>query len=145
VIVIDLNILLCAINRDSKNHRAAKAWLEEALSGEESVALPWVVVLGFIRLTTNPRVFPNSLNVDEAIAIVDSWFDQPSVIALPPGDGHWPILRELLSTAGAAANLASDAHLAALAIEHGAELCSTDADFNRFRTLRWRNPLLPAK
>jgi toxin-antitoxin system PIN domain toxin len=123
------------------HHRPAKAWLEDALSGDETVGFAWLVLLGFIRSTTNRQVFPNPLAVDDAIAIVDSWLDRPNAHVLAAGEQHWPILRELLAHAGAAANLTTDAHLASLAIEHGAELCSTDPDFARFRQLRWRNPL----
>lgn len=142
MIAVDLNLLLYAVNRDSRQHRAAKAWLEDVLSGDETVGFAWIVLLGFIRLTTNRQVFESPLSVEEAIAVVDSWLDQPNAQVLSAGDHHWPILRELLSSAGTAANLTTDAHLATLAIEHGAELCSTDGDFARFRQLRWRNPLV---
>ncbi len=139
--LIDLNLLLYAVNRDSPRHADAKTWLEEAMSGEERIALAWIVLLGFIRLTTSPRVLEYPLSVDDALRTVDAWLSQPSVSPLEPGDGHWSILRDLLSEAGTAANLTTDAHLAALAIEHGAELCSTDADFGRFKRLHWTNPL----
>jgi toxin-antitoxin system PIN domain toxin len=111
------------------------------MSGEERIALAWTVLLGFIRLTTSPRIFEHPLSVDNALRTVDLWLAQPSVAPLEPGDSHWIILRELLVEAGAAGNLTTDAHLAALAIEQGAELCSTDADFARFKRLRWTNPL----
>jgi len=139
--VLDLNLLLYAVNRDSPRHSDAKAWLQDAMSGEERIALPWTVLLGFIRLTTSPRVLEHPLSVDDALRTVDAWLSQPSVSPLEPGDDHWNILRDLLFEAGAAGNLTTDAHLAALAIEHGAELCSTDADFARFKRLRWTNPL----
>ena len=139
--VVDLNILLYATNRDSPRHAASKKWLEATLSGEESVAIPWIVVLGFLRLATSRLVFPSPISVDEAIAVVDGWLSQPPVVSLNPGDEHWTVLRRLLTDAGSAGNLTTDAHLAALAIEHGAELCSTDTDFARFPHLRWVNPL----
>lgn len=139
--VIDLNLLLYAVNRDSPRHSDAKAWLQEAMSGEERIGLAWTVLLGFIRLTTSPRILEHPLSVGDALRTVDVWLAQPSVSSLEPGDNHWIILRELLVEAGAAGNLTTDAHLAALAIEHGAELCSTDADFARFKRLRWANPL----
>jgi toxin-antitoxin system PIN domain toxin len=139
--VIDLNLLLYAVNRDSPRHSDAKNWLQEAMSGEERIALAWTVVLGFIRLTTSPRVLENPLSVEDALHTVDAWLSQPSVSLLQPGEGHWSILRDLLLGAGAAGNLTTDAHLAALAIERGAEFCSTDADFARFNRLRWTNPL----
>lgn len=140
--VIDLNVLLYAINRDSAQHAPAKAWLERALASAEPVALPWVVVLGFLRLATSARVFPNPLSPAAAVEVVDGWLAAPAVVALSPGDEHWRMLRGLLHESGTAGNLTTDAHLAALAIEHGAELCSTDADFARFRALRWVNPLV---
>ena len=139
--LIDLNLLIYAINRDSAPHRAAKAWLEDALSGGEAVALPWVVLLGFLRLTTNPRIVARPLTAEQAMQVVDGWLARPMVVALHPGDEHWRILGELLAACGTAGNLITDAHLAALAIEHGAELCSADGDFARFARLRWVNPL----
>jgi toxin-antitoxin system PIN domain toxin len=139
--VVDLNLLLYATNRDSPRHAASKTWLESILSGEESVAIPWIVVLGFLRLATSRQVFPSPIAVDQALAVVDGWLSQPPVVTLNPGDEHWTVLTRLLTDAGSAGNLTTDAHLAALAIEHGAELCSTDTDFARFPHLRWVNPL----
>ena len=137
----DLTLLLYAVNRDSVPHAAAKAWFEGALAEEEAVAIPWAVLLGFLRLTTSPRIMPQPLTAEQAIAVLDGWLMLPGVVTLHPGDEHWPILRELLSASGAAGNLTTDAHLAALAIEHGCELYSTDGDFARFAPLRWVNPL----
>lgn len=138
--VFDLNILLYAVNRDGPLHLRAKSWLENALSAEEAIALPWVVILGFVRLSTNPRVFPHPLAAEQALATVDEWLSRPCVRILAPGDDHWRVLRGLLEEAGAAGNLTTDAHLAAIAIEHGAELVSADTDFARFSRLRWINP-----
>ncbi len=139
--VLDLNLLLYAVNRDAEPHRAAKAWLERTLSGDEAVALPWIVILGFLRLTTSRRVLPRPLTPKQALGVVDGWLSQPPVVALSPGDEHWRILRDLLGETGTAGNLTTDAHLATLAIERGAVLCSTDADFARFPHLRWTNPI----
>lgn len=139
--LIDLNLLLYAVNRDSIRHAAAKEWLEGTLSGSERVALPWPVILGFLRIATNGRIQPQPLTPDDALGVVDSWLSLSTVVALHPGEEHWRILRELLVDTGSAGNLTTDAHLAALAIEHGAELCSTDSDFGRFQRLRWTNPL----
>jgi toxin-antitoxin system PIN domain toxin len=139
--LVDLNLLLYAVNRDSARHQRAKAWLERVLGGEESVALPWVVLLGFLRLATSPHIFTRPISVDQAVAVVDGWLEQTSVVALNPGEEHWQIMRHLLGDAGSAGNLTTDAHLAALAIENGAELCSTDGDFARFAQLRWINPI----
>jgi toxin-antitoxin system PIN domain toxin len=139
--VLDLNVLLYAVNRDSPRHDDARAWLESALSGEETVALPWVVLLGFLRVATNRHVLPHPITIDQAVSVVDGWLAQAPVVALSPGDEHWVILSRLQSEVGSAGNLTTDAHLAALALEHEAELCSTDADFARFPRLRWVNPL----
>lgn len=139
--LIDLNLLLYAVNIDSVPHRQAKAWLEDILSGDEPVAIPWVVLLGFLRISTNSHIFPNPLQVTQALEIVDGWLAQPKVQLLSPQMRHWSILRSLLNESGAAGNLTTDAHLAALAIENGAELCSTDSDFSRFPRLNWTNPL----
>lgn len=139
--LIDLNLLLYAVNRDSVYHDRAKAWLERTLSEDETVALPWIVLLGFIRITTSGRVFSNPLSPNQALDTVDRWLAVPTVVVLNPGDEHWRILEGLLLESGTAGNLTTDAHLAALAIETGSELCSTDSDFARFRHLRWVNPL----
>ena len=139
--VLDLNVLLYAINRDSPRHAEAGAWLEAVMSGEETVGIPWVVVLGFIRIATNRRIFPRPMSTDDARLVVDGWFARDAVVALNPGDEHWRILSDLLAGTGSGGNLTTDSHLAALAIEHGAELCSTDADFARFPHLQWVNPL----
>jgi uncharacterized protein len=139
--LLDLNLLLYAVNRDSPRHRSAKAWLEQVLSGEEPVALPWVVVLGFLRLTTHSRIFPAPLDPGRAVEIVDGWLARAVVQLLDPGNEHWPHVKRLLAETGTAGNLVTDAHLAALAIEHGCELCTTDTDFARFPGLRWVNPL----
>ena len=139
--VVDLNVLLYAVNREGAKHGVARAWLDDTLSGAEPIGLPWVVLMGFLRLSTSRVVFPKPLTAEQALSIVDSWLAQPSVVALVPGDDHWRVLRGLLEESGTAGNLTTDAHLAAMAIENGAELCSSDSDFARFRHLRWVNPL----
>lgn len=139
--VIDLNLLLYAVNRDDEYHAPARAWLEDALNADEPVGLPWVVILGFLRIATNPRVFAHPLTTAQATELVDAWLARPAVIALAPGDEHWRILRSLIANTRSIGAIATDAHLAALAIENGAELCSADADFRRFDGLRWSNPL----
>jgi uncharacterized protein len=142
--IADLNLLIYAVNRDAPQHEAACRWLEARLGGDETLALSWPVVLGFLRLTTSARVFERPVPAERAVALVDDWLAHPNVVLLTPGERHWGILRALLREAGTAANLSTDAHLAALAIEHGAELESADADFARFRGLRWSNPLVVA-
>ncbi|MEP6781181.1 MAG: type II toxin-antitoxin system VapC family toxin [Gemmatimonadaceae bacterium] len=141
MIVPDLNLLLYAVHKESPKHALAASWLEALLTGDEPVGLPWAVSLGFIRITTNPRVFPMPLPVDVALRLVDAWYDRRIVIAIDPGDQHWRVVRTLLTESGTAANLTSDAHLAALCIERGATLHTADADFGRFKGLRWMNPL----
>jgi hypothetical protein len=139
--VVDLNLLLYAVNRDAVHHRAARAWWEKALNGSETIGLPWIVLLGFLRLATNARVLPRPLSAEQVLAVVDGWLAQPVVRIPTPGEDHWHRLQALLAQAGTAGNLTTDAHLAALAMDHGAELCTTDADFGRFPHLRWSNPL----
>ncbi len=142
MIVVDVNLLIYAVNKDAPDHRKAKSWLEAAVSGTETVGLPWIVLLAFLRLTTRPGVFQKPLGVETAFDLVDAWLQQPSVTVPEPTARHSRILRDLVLPLGTGGNLTSDAHLAALAIEHGAEVCSTDNDFARFARLRWRNPLV---
>jgi toxin-antitoxin system PIN domain toxin len=140
VIVVDANLLIYAIDRDSPNHTKARRWLEDALSGTTPLGLAWVVVLAFLRLTTRPGILKRPLAPEQALAFVDEWLAQPYVQALAPGERHWAVLRNLLRATGTAGNLTSDAHLAALAIEHGCTVCSSDSDFKRFPA-RARRPL----
>jgi hypothetical protein len=137
----DLNLLIYAIDESSPRHAKARAWLEEVLSGTEAVAFAWAVLLGFVRISTNPVALESPLSAGEAFDYVDGWLEQPVADVVHPTPQHAARLRELLEPVGAAGNLASDAHLAALAIEHGAELCSCDTDFARFVGLRWLDPL----
>jgi len=139
--LLDLNLLLYAVNSDSAHHRVAKSWLENALNDDEPVALPWAVLLGFLRIATNKRILPRPLSTAQAMAVMDGWLAQTTVRVLTPGEEHWRILKALLAETGTAGNLTTDAHLAALAIENGATLYSTDTDFQRFPRLRWINPL----
>ncbi|MEQ1855976.1 MAG: type II toxin-antitoxin system VapC family toxin [Longimicrobiales bacterium] len=141
MIVPDINVIVHAYNGGSPQHARAKAWWEQALSRPAPIGLAWVVALGFVRITTHSRVLSNPLTVAKACSHVESWLAQPQVSLLHPGERHATVLFDLLRTLGTAGNLTTDAHLAALAIEHQAELCSTDADFARFSGLRWSNPL----
>ena len=142
MILIDANILIYAVNQDAPLHSAAQRWLERAIGHGEPLGLAWNVILAFLRLTTRAGLFRNPMPVETAFDLVDAWLSEPSVTIVEPGPQHGRVLRDLLLTAGTAGNLTSDAHLAALAIEHGAELCSSDSDFARFGGLRWRNPLV---
>jgi uncharacterized protein len=137
----DVNLLLYAIDEESARHEGARQWLEDTLSGTETVAFAWAVLVGFLRISTNPALLGRPLSAEEALDYADGWLAQPCVTTVAPGNRHAAVLRELLEPLGAAGNLVSDAHLAALAIEHGAELCSCDTDFSRFGGLRWTNPL----
>lgn len=141
MILPDVNLLVHAYNLRSSRHEVARQWWEQALNGTETVGLAWVTVLGFIRLTTNRQIMTSPLSASAACAAVRSWLAQPAAQIVHPGDRHAGILFELLENLGTAGNLTTDAHLAALAIEHGAELCSTDGDFGRFQGLTWTNPL----
>jgi len=143
VILPDVNLLIHAYNAESPVHGAARAWWEGALSRPAPpVGLAWAVVLGYIRLTTHPRVMARPLPVTTACAHVESWLAQPHVTLVHPGERHATVLFHLLRTLGTAGNLTTDAHLAALAMEHQADLRTTDADFARFPGLRWENPLV---
>ena len=139
--LLDVNLLIYAVNRNAPLHKPAQAWFEETLSGTETIAFSWSVLLAFLRLTTKPALFRNPLSLDTAFTVMHSWLAQPVSVIVHPGDRHARVLRDLLSPLGTGGNLPSDAHLAALAIEHGAELYSCDSDFARFPGLRWRNPL----
>ncbi len=139
--LVDLNLLIYAVDEQSPRHGAARVWVERVFSGPETIALPWVVLLGFLRLTTRRSVFDVPLTLDEAFDVVTGWLELPAVTVVQETPRHLGVLRELLAPLGTAGNLTTDAHLAALAVEHGAELCSCDADFSRFPGLRWTDPL----
>lgn len=141
MIVVDANLLIYAYHQGSEWHVPARRWLTNVLEEEAIVALPWSVLLAFLRLTTNKRVFSLPFKCREATDIVESWLERPNVVALQPGEAYWHILRDLIGEAQAVADLIVDAHLAALAIEHSATLCSTDRDFTRFPGLKLLNPL----
>jgi hypothetical protein len=137
----DVNLLLYAYDSDSPRQTAAREWLEETLSGTETVAFAWAVMVGFVRIVANPAIFARPWDAGDALDVVDGWLEQPAVTVVHPTHRHAAVLRDLLTPLGAAGNLTSDAHLAALAIEHGATLCSSDNDFSRFAGLRWVDPL----
>ena len=141
MIVIDANILIYAIDEDSTRHREAKLWLERTLSGKEMIGLAWVVALAFLRLSTRAAISARPLSIEDALDVLEEWLDHPNVTILQAGPRHAQILRSLLLRTGTGGNLTTDAHLAALAIEHGALLCSFDHDFARFPGLKWCEPL----
>lgn len=137
--LIDVNVLIYAIDADSEHHERSRAFVEAAFAGDELIALPWPVLSGVIRTLTN-RVLTRRLPSPEVLALVESWLALPNVVTLEPGPQHWPIFREMLEAGSAFGNLTYDAHLAALAVANGAELCSADSDFARFPRLKWTDP-----
>jgi toxin-antitoxin system PIN domain toxin len=137
--ILDVNILVGAFSAETPNYARLRAFLERILNEDEVVALPWHSLLGFLRITTN-RHFKPYLEPREAVEVIDGWLACPNVRILHPGERHWTVLRELVEVMPAAGPLIPDAHLAALAIENGAELCSADTDFSRFPRLKWTDP-----
>ena len=136
-----VDLLLYAYDPSSAQHEHARAWLEERLSGVEAFGFAWVVLLALVRLVTSSRVFESPLVVGDALDTVDLWLAAPCSTIVHPGPRHAVLVRQLLAPLGARGNLTTDAHLAALALEHDADLCSADPDFSRFSGLRWSNPL----
>jgi uncharacterized protein len=141
VILCDANLLLYAYNVDAADHTRAKEWLEGELSSPSLFCFSWQTITAFIRISTNPRAFPHPLSIEEAIAIVSSWLDRPQCRVLAETERHWAIFAGLLAKEKAVGPLVMDAHLAALAVEHGAMLATTDRDFARFSNLKIVNPL----
>jgi toxin-antitoxin system PIN domain toxin len=140
VVIVDANVLLYAVDRTSAKHEDSRAWLDASLAGAEAVGLAWVALLAFIRIGTNPSIFPHPMTADDATAQVEAWLDAPAAVAAHPSARHAALLRGLLGPSGTAGNLTTDAHLAALAIEHGADVVSYDRDFARFAGVRHRLP-----
>lgn len=141
MIIPDINLLAYAYNTDAPHHEEAREWLESCLSERETVGIPWVVALGFIRIMTSRVVLTDPMNPLQALEHVRSWLERPQAHLVVPGPRHLEILTEIMRSARASGRLTTDAHLAAMAIELQAELHSNDADFSRFPGLRWVNPL----
>jgi uncharacterized protein len=142
MILPDVNLLLYAHNTLDPKHEAARCWWDAHLAGRAGIGLAWVVLLGFIRLSTHPRVFTTPFRPSEVTGRIAEWLSLPHVKIIHPSDQHFTVLAALIEKAGTAGNLTTDAHLAALAIERGLILQTTDADFARFPGLKWHNPLL---
>ena len=142
MILVDANLLLYAYNPRAEQHEKSRIWLEAALSGPEFVRFAWLTLWAFLRIATSPRVFERPLSAAEAARAISSWLDQPAAGIVEPGERHWDILRGLLREGQSAGPLVMDAALAAIALEHGATLCTTDRDFSRFANLKWSNPIL---
>jgi toxin-antitoxin system PIN domain toxin len=141
VILLDVNILIYARNSADPHHASAVAWLDDRLNGTARVGLPWLTLLGFLRISTHLGAFRSPLTMSEAWTQVRDWLSADPAWIPQPTERHTEILGQLLGRPGVLGNLVPDAHLAALAIEHGLTLCSTDGDFARFPGLRWENPI----
>jgi len=141
MILPDINLLIYAYHSGSPYHEEARCWWEDLMNGTVPVALPWIVIGGFIRLSTHPRILTNPMSPEKALAQVRQWLAHPVVLVIDPGRRFPDLFFRYLENLGTAGNLTTDAQLAALAVEHQAELHSNDADFSRFKGLRWQNPL----
>jgi toxin-antitoxin system PIN domain toxin len=141
VIVVDANVLLYSQNRSAPQHDACREWLERGLSGIEAIGMPWITVLAFLRLSTSLKIYTEPLPMSAAASIVSGWFGRRSVVVPEPEEDHWSVLSSLLSEARLSGADVTDAHLAALAIEHEASLCTTDRGFARFPGLKLLDPL----
>lgn len=142
MILVDANLLLYAYHPRAEQHEKSRDWLEAVLSGTDLVRFAWLTLRAFLRISTNPRIFERPLSSGEATDAISSWLAQPIAGILEPGERHWEILQELVREGQASGPLISDAALAAIAVEHGAVLYTTDRDFARFSQLKWANPLL---
>lgn len=141
MILVDANLLLYAHNRSAPEHAAARAWFERAMSGADRIGVPWPSILAFVRIASNPVVFREPITPAAAWQVVRQWLRQENVWIPTPGTTHGEIFESLLADRRVTSRMVPDAHLAALAIEHGLTLCSTDGDFARFAGLPWNNPL----
>lgn len=141
MILLDANVLIYAHDETSPHHRAARRWFEDMLNEREEVAIALVSILAFLRVMTSPAIFDQPMAVANAVEIVTEWLDQPNVGIVQPTRRHFELLGELARAGQARGPLLMDAHIAALAIEHGATLCTSDRDFSRFRGLRVEDPL----
>ena len=141
MILVDANLLLYAYHSRAEQHERSRAWLEAVLSGPDPVGFAWLTLWAFLRIATNARVFERPLSTSEAEAAVSSWLAQPAAHILDPGERHWEILRGLVRDGQTAGPLVMDAVLAAIALEHGATIYTTDRDFSRFPRLKCMNPL----
>lgn len=140
MVVVDANVLLYAVNASMPQHRQAKQWIEDALSGDEPVGFAWVALLAFLRIVTLPVLTPEPLGTAAACGVVEAWLAAGPATVVHPTPRHPALLRGLLSATGMAGNLTSDAHLAALAVEHGGRVCTFDRDFDRFPGVSWFTP-----
>jgi uncharacterized protein len=138
--LVDANVLLYATNRADPKHEPSRRWLDASLGGREAVGFAWVVVLAFLRLSTKPGLFPRPLPVPDALAVVRAWTEQPPSVIPEATPRHLDLLGGLVAEVGTGGNLTTDAHLAALAVEHNATIVTYDSDFGRFTGVRWQPP-----
>ena len=141
MILVDANLLLYAYHPRAVQHEKSRAWLEAVLSGPDLVRFAWLTLWAFLRIVTNPRAFERPLSAAEAEAAISSWLAQPVAGIAEPGERHWDILRGLVRDGQTTGPLVMDAVVAAIALEHGATVCTTDRDFSRFPGIKWMNPL----
>lgn len=141
MIIVDANILLYAYNADAPQQPTAAQWITATLASGETLALPWITVWAFLRISTNGRIYANPLTPDQAFGIINNLLEQPGIALLLPGPRHLELLRRLVNEYEAVGPLMSDAVLAALALESGASVASTDQDFRRFPAVKWINPV----
>ena len=140
MVLPDVNVLVYAHREDSAHHAACRPWLEAVINGNESYALSELVLSGFVRVATHPKVFTKPSSLADALEFTEQLLGRPNCVPVAPGHRHWEIFRSLCVEAGAKGNLVPDAYLAAMAIEAGCEWITTDRDFARFKGLRWRHP-----
>jgi hypothetical protein len=144
MIVVDVNLLLYVYDGRSISHSRALLWWQSAISGPELIGMPWQTIHGFLRISTDKRISGNQVPMERSVALVEQWMNLPNLRVLTPGEGHWSILQRMLTEGQVRGPLVTDAQLAALTIEHGGVLHTTDRDFARFPGLQWVNPLLAA-
>ena len=141
MLLCDVNVLVYAHREDIANHLPYREWLESVINGDQAYAVSDLILSGFVRVVTHPKIFGKPSTLREALAFTEQLRGQPGCVAVQPGPRHWDIFKRLCSTAADKGNLVPDAYLAALAIEAGCEWITTDRDFSRFPGLRWRSPL----
>ena len=139
--IVDLNVLLYAVNRDDPHHEAALYWCSKNFNSSEIIGLAWITIIGFLRLSTRKGVFANPLTPQQALDRMNQWLERPNTRIVMELQNHWSNIQECIREVGTAGNLTTDAHLAVLAISRGATFVSCDTDFARFRYLKWENPL----
>ncbi len=140
MVIVDANVLLYAVDSTAAHHENSRSWLDRSLAGSEAVGLAWVVLLAFVRIATSPAIHPTAMSVDDALDQMETWLGAPAAVVAQPSARHVGVLGSLIRSVGTGGNLTTDAHLAALAIEHSAEIVSYDRDFARFTGVKHRIP-----